>query len=117
MPITVSMISYNHFVQYITSQEAESKLYSDYVPFVKVQKDFSNHTLEVPKLRSVPKPRTPSPLPDLTDEEISVIENATEDELVEVAGGVLEIFFSFFSAKFNVVIVDSHMISLYIIMQ
>ena len=61
-------------------------MYSDYVPFVKAEKDFSNHKLELPQLKSVPKARSPSPLPDLTDEEIKVIENATEDELVEVAG-------------------------------
>ena len=67
-------------------QEAESKIYNEYIPFVKVEKDYSNHKLELPTLKSVPKARTPSPLPDLTDEEIKVIENATEDELVEVAG-------------------------------
>ena len=73
----------------ILLQEAESKLYSDYVPFVKVEKDYSNHKLELPTLKSVPKARTPSPLPDLNEEEIQAIENATEDELVEVAGGLL----------------------------
>ena len=67
-------------------QEAETKIYNEYVPFDKVEKDYSNHKLELPTLKSVAKARSPSPLPDLTDEEIKVIENATEDELVEVAG-------------------------------
>ncbi|XP_065063978.1 myb-like protein X isoform X3 [Rhopilema esculentum] len=64
---------------------AESTIGKDYVPFIKPQKDYSNHTLNLPQLKSVPRARSPSPLPDLTEEEIKCIENATEYELVEVA--------------------------------
>ncbi|XP_065063977.1 zinc finger CCCH domain-containing protein 13-like isoform X2 [Rhopilema esculentum] len=71
--------------EHLKAKLAESTIGKDYVPFIKPQKDYSNHTLNLPQLKSVPRARSPSPLPDLTEEEIKCIENATEYELVEVA--------------------------------
>ena len=59
------------------------------MPFVKKEVDYSNHTLNVPGLKPTPKARSPSPLPNLTEEELASIENATEDELVEIAGIII----------------------------
>eukprot|EP00794_Sanderia_malayensis_P019517 gene19517-21447_t len=71
--------------KHLETAAAESTVGKDYIPFVKAEKDYSNHTLAIPSLRPVARARSPSPLPDLTKEELDCIENATEDELVEVA--------------------------------
>lgn len=63
----------------------ESTVGKDYLPFEKKNIDYSNHMLKLPGLKSVAKARAASPLPDLTQDEMENIDNATEDELVEVA--------------------------------
>ena len=67
-------------------QAYESTIGENWVPFVKPVGYKEPERMVRLKPTPIPKARTPSPLPELTDEERNLIDNASEEELVMIAG-------------------------------